>query len=134
MSKNYRVVTGEEALNELKAGKTLYFRNTDWSYKIFDNVVCGFRKNILTRFNDVINLDSKYVIHEKPTFKLEVGKIYKDKDGGRYFIYAYHKKDKRFIGVKEGNDVYSVYRFKEDGSASKYKCDIKNLVKEVETK
>ena len=135
MTENYRIVTGEEALKELKAGKELFTSSGDnIKYKIVDNCICVYFGEKKTIINVAFNLDSVYRIYEKPRFKLEVGKIYEDKDGGRYFIYAYHKKDKRFIGVKQGNNIYSVYRFKEDGTASKYRCDIKNLVKEVEIK
>ena len=135
MTENYRIVTGEEALKELKAGKELIPEAGDnIKYKIIDNYVCVYLGEKKIIINAAFNLDSSYRIYEKPRFKLEVGKIYEDKDGGRYFIYAYHKKDKRFIGVKQGNDIYSVYRFKEDGTASKYRCDIKNLVKEVKIK
>lgn len=135
MNENYRIITGEEALKELKAGKELYpVSGEDIKYKIVDNYVCVYFGGKKTIINVAFNLGSSYYIHEKPRFKLEVGKIYEDKDGGRYFIYAYHKEHKRFLGVKQGNDIYSVYRFKEDGAASKYRWNIKNLVKEVEIK
>lgn len=113
--------TPEEVISVLKEGKTVY--SDCGKYRMIDGIIV-FKCGILHTINASISSDEKPYIEGPESFKIEVGKFYKTRDGNKARCFVITPKEASFTidGMHGTIETYPEGLVSIDGS--KDSCDI----------
>lgn len=113
MKKYLKDMTAEEIIDYLKQGEIVHTEKDDNYFKMVDGFVCCFRDCELSIINSSVNVNYGFYFDFPDKLELEIGKLYKTKDGDKAFIF--NKVGDMFKGVFA--DYETVFDYNRDGTS-----------------